>query len=63
MFYCVGMVSYSIVAGDTVPTVLKRLLQVDEDSFLTNRNLVIAILTFAVILPLSLQRYIVFVQR
>ncbi len=50
------MTSYNVIVGDTITRVLTRATGLDPGSFFARREVVIAITTIIVTLPLSLYK-------
>lgn len=50
------MVSYNIVVGDTVTKVIIRLIGIEPDSLLANREIIVLIATLFITIPLCLYR-------
>ena len=51
------MVSYNVIVGDTITTVLIRVTGLDPNSIFAQREFVIFVTAVCITLPLSLYRY------
>ena len=52
----VAMISYNVIVGDTVTTVVIRVTGIDPSALIVQRQFVIIVITLLITLPLSLYR-------